>query len=385
MWHLTALFLVALSSYAFAVNPYTLTDLDGRSFEAIILSKSDESVTVLNLDGQDFKIPLSQLTKVNTAYIQSWSGSTKSVNEGRYDLADAYYDGNGVKQDLKKAFSIFEKGALARDANCQLMVGYSYRDGEGVKSNSVKAAQWFEKSARQGNSMAEAMLGRAYLNGTGVGKNFTYAKMYISRSAAQNNSYGLYLYGYMNYYGYGIKKNQQEGVRLLQLSEGKGNKSAKELLTKIGSQRAIAAARARSTAAYVSKIDRDEDDVIFMENGAVVRISWGYLGWIGWRKDAILFKDGRQWKIWIEGKKAFKCEVIVTPNVRGQSAQLVHISEMLGNGTIIKMLDGSLFEVGSFYSIDTSIWLGISDGLLIDDSRLINFDEGAIVEVTRLK
>ena len=380
MKYFMALLIVALSSCGFAVTPYKLTDLDGRSFQSIVLSKSDESVHVLNMDGKDFAIPLSQLSKSNVEDIKAWKGKERTVNEGIYDLAYAYYTGNGVKQDLKKAFSIFEKGALAHDANCQIMVAYSYRDGKGVKGNSVMAAHWFEKAAQQRHSTAEALIGRAYLDGNGVGKNLGMAKFYISRSAAQNHPYGLYLYGYMNYYGYGMKKNLQEGMRLLQLSADKGNKSAKEILTKA----AIAAARARSTTAYVSKIDRDEGDVIFMENGVVVRISWGYLGWIGWRKDAILFKDGMQWKIWIEGKKAFKCEVISAPNVRGQSAQLVHISEVLGNGTVFKMQDGSLFEVGSFYTFDTSMWLGISDCLLIDDSRLINFDEGAIVEVTRL-
>ena len=376
----TVFLTVALSSCGYAVTPYTLTNLDGRSFKSIVLSKSDESVHVLNMDGKDFAIPLSRLSKSNVEDIKAWKGKERTVNEGIYDLAYAYYAGNGVKQDLKKAFNIFEKGAFAHDANCQVMLAYCYRDGKGVKSNSIKAARWFEKAAQQRDSTAEALLGLAYLNGNGVGKNLDLAKWYISRSADQNHPYGLYLYGYMNYYGYGMKKNLQEGMRLLQLSADKGNKSAKEILTKV----AVAAARARLTTAYVSKIDRDEGDVIFMENGAVVRISWGYLGWIGWRKDAILFKDGMQWKIWIEGKKAFKCEVISAPNVRGQSAQLVHISEVLGDGTVFKMLDGSLFKVDSFYTYETSIWLGVSDCLLINDSRLINFDEGAIVEVTRL-
>ena len=264
-------------------------------------------------------------------------------------------------------------------------------DGDGVSVNSVLGARWVERSARQGNMTAEGVLGRLYMDGEGVGKNYTTASMYLKRAADKGYASAQCNLGILYYYGEGVRQDRAKGIDLFQKAAAAGNEGASKILAGISSdQQKTQAARPSAgggdaSAAYVSKIDRDEDDVIFMENGAVVKISWGYLGFVGFRKDAILFKDGKQWKIWIEGKKAFKCDLLKTPNVRGQSAQLVHISEMLGNGTIIKMLDGSLFEVGSLYTIETSLWLGISDGLLINDSTLINFDEGGMVEVTRLK
>ena len=391
MRYLTTLLLVALSSYVFAVNPYTLTDLDGRSFQAIILSKSNESVTVLNLDGQDFNIPLSQLTKSNDASLKSWTGAARTINEGRYDLADAYYTGNGVKKDLKKAFNIFQRGAKAGDANCQLMMAYSYRDGEGVKGNHVKAAQWFEKAAQQGHSMAEAMLGRAYLNGNGVGKNYTYAGMYISRSAAHNNSYGLYLYGYMNYYGFGIKKNQQEGMRLLQLSAKAGDTSAKDLLTKISSQRAVAAARARSVEAYETSLNKVEEmDTLILNNGVVVKLNlasyiihiYSYVP-----QYALLYKQrSGTWRVWVEGHGDYQCEILKVPSPapKATKAEAVRIDEVMSDGSVVKMLDGRIFEVRGGRG-DASRWIGYDDGILLEGRRLLNIDRDDIIEVSQLR
>ena len=49
------------------------------------------------------------------------------------------------------------------------------------------------------------------------------------------------------------------------------------------------------------------------------------------------------------------------------------------------MLDGSIYEVDSIDHINSSLWLGISDGLLIEGTELINFDEGESVTVYRFK
>ncbi len=110
------------------------------------------------------------------------------------------------------------------------------------------------------------------------------------------------------------------------------------------------------------------------------------LGYVGYRKTVVLFNVGGSWKVWIEGKKAYKCEVLRMPDWRRpSSAEMVMISEVKGDGAILVMADGSIYEVDSFYTIDTSLWLGISDALIINGYELINLDEGDdIIEVTKL-
>ena len=55
-------------------------------------------------------------------------------------------------------------------------------------------------------------------------------------------------------------------------------------------------------AVYITKIDEDKGDVLKLANGAVVEITRGFLGFVGFRKDAVLYKEGRGWKIWVEGR-----------------------------------------------------------------------------------
>ena len=137
---------------------------------------------------------------------------------------------------------------------------------------------------------------------------------------------------------------------------------------------------------YETQVDEAEDDIVKLKNGGIVQISFGFLGFVRFNADAVLFKDGDNWKIWIEDKKVFNCKVIKSPILRPNgTAEKVSISEMMGNGSIIKALDGSLYQVGDFHRIETALWLSLSDGLLINGNRWLNFDEGEIVDVQKIR
>lgn len=139
--------------------------------------------------------------------------------------------------------------------------------------------------------------------------------------------------------------------------------------------------------AYKTKIDSDDGDVLKLDNGAIVEISSGYLGHVGYRKNAVLYKSGRQWKIWIEGKKSFRCDLLKSPSYGSSySIEELTITEVKGDGTILVMSNGSISEVGSLYTINTSLWIGFIDALLINDCELLNLDEGdEIIEVTKIR
>ena len=96
---------------------------------------------------------------------------------------------------------------------------------------------------------------------------------------------------------------------------------------------------------YITKIEEDKNDVLILSNGGIVEITQGFLGFVGFRKDAILFKDGARWKIWIEGKKVYKCDLLKAPSGRASgSGEKVYISEVKGDGKILVMLDGSIMK-----------------------------------------
>jgi hypothetical protein len=147
------------------------------------------------------------------------------------------------------------------------------------------------------------------------------------------------------------------------------------------------AQRAAANSVYLSRISENNGNVLNLENGAIVEVTGGFLGFIGIRKSCALYQEGRGWRISIEGKRDFSCSILKAAAVRpnGQATK-ISVSEVLGDGKFLKMLDGSLYEVDDLSMIDASLWLAPFDALLIDGNRLINLDEGGeTVDVSKVR
>jgi len=142
-----------------------------------------------------------------------------------------------------------------------------------------------------------------------------------------------------------------------------------------------------SVVVYRTKVESAEDAILRLENGAVIEVTSGYLGYLGYRKDAVLFRQTGSCRVWIEGKKTFRCLVLREPSLgRPTPADLVFISEVKANGSLLLLDDGSILEVDSVDTITTALWLGFSEALLMDDTELINLEQGdEVVSVTRIR
>lgn len=138
---------------------------------------------------------------------------------------------------------------------------------------------------------------------------------------------------------------------------------------------------------YITKINEDSDDVLKLANGAIVEISSSYLGYVGTYKDAVLYKEGMSWRIWIEGKKSYRCDMIKEPDVRPSgSGELVSVSDVKGDGKILSALGGQIYEVDDMNTLETSMWLAPFEALVLDGSRLMNLDEGGeMVGVSKIR
>ncbi len=88
--------------------------------------------------------------------------------DAQYELAFMYYDGDGVKQDFKKAYEWFEKGANQGDADCQYNLAQMLRQGKGVKADPKKAFDLYNKSAAQGDTFSHFALAIIYRDGENV-------------------------------------------------------------------------------------------------------------------------------------------------------------------------------------------------------------------------
>lgn len=66
------------------------------------------------------------------------------------NLGNLYYDGDGVKQDYKKASELFGKSCEMGYANGCVLLGFLYQYGEGVRQNDNKAMEFFGKACDLG-------------------------------------------------------------------------------------------------------------------------------------------------------------------------------------------------------------------------------------------
>jgi hypothetical protein len=72
--------------------------------------------------------------------------------------------------------------------------------------------------------------------------------------------------------------------------------------------------RANGIQVYKTVIEDDKGSDIFkLANGGIVEVRSGYVGYVGYRKKALLFPDGGRWKLWIEGKKSYPVEILKAP------------------------------------------------------------------------
>ena len=106
---------------------------------------------------------------VTRDYVQAEHWYRKAADQGDVDamvrLGTMYYSGveeYGIRKDFNKAFHYYSSAANIGDAPAQFYLACLYLRGEGVEQNLEKAFEWTEKSAKQGFAEAQNELGRAY-------------------------------------------------------------------------------------------------------------------------------------------------------------------------------------------------------------------------------
>lgn len=108
----------------------------------------DDEGTILATDDAKEKASLELLTR------KALEGDAEAQNE----LGDCYYYGEGVEEDLNKAFEWFKKSAEQGNADAQYSLGWCYENGQGVDEDKQAAFDWYKKSSEQGNDDAKKYL-----------------------------------------------------------------------------------------------------------------------------------------------------------------------------------------------------------------------------------
>lgn len=91
--------------------------------------------------------------------------------EAQFLLGKAYWHGDGVGVDRKKAVEFYRKAAEKNHPNALAGLGAAYTFGSGVAKDDHLAAEYARKAAELGSAIGQLNLGGALLEGRGVEKN----------------------------------------------------------------------------------------------------------------------------------------------------------------------------------------------------------------------
>lgn len=150
----------------------------------------------------------------------------------QYELSLAYFNGEGVAQNVELAISWLKKSASSGYCQAESDLGFFYCYGlsidgvEYIKQNSNQAEFWLTEAAVQGDVEAQAHLGALYINWDlkGIHKNVAKAAYWLLLSAKNGSEFGSGYSSLLYIFGWGVEldylKAETYAMRGLGKSEG---------------------------------------------------------------------------------------------------------------------------------------------------------------------
>ena len=128
---------------------------------------------------------------------------------------------------------------------------------------------------------------------------------------------------------------------------------------------------AQGMVGYRTTLIEVEENVLHLSNGAVVEVYAGYLGYVGYGRNVVVWASGSACRIWIEDKDVYGCSFRDAPPPTSiVPIQELMIFEILDDGELLRMSDGSVYSV-LYESYITSIWLNYGSVLLVGCCQMI--------------
>jgi uncharacterized protein len=151
-------------------------------------------------------------------------------------LAEAYYLGRGVEQDIARAAQLYERLAKQGDAWAQTIVGLMYARGYGVEKNLDSARKWWSLAAAQDEPGAQYNLAVLYSEGRGVPNDNAQAAQWYTRAATRGHIQAQYNLGLCYFEGRGVSKDLIRSYYWLAVAAQQGDETARAMLPKVAAQ-----------------------------------------------------------------------------------------------------------------------------------------------------
>ena len=105
------------------------------------------------------------------------------------------------------------------------------------------------------------------------------------------------------------------------------------------------------------------------------------------KRASVLAEENKMLKEQLAQRRAAPREPVPPPlvGINRNGAEKHWIKQVMGNGSLIELEDGSIWQVSPLDQIDTALWLAITDVLLVNGEKIINLDDNETAEVKRLR
>jgi len=168
----------------------------------------------------------------NLVEAETWS--RKAAEQGsakeQYNLAVMYEQGQGVQTDKSEALKWYRKSAQQGFAKAQNNLGFNYAHGDGVERDYAEAMSWYRKAADQGLASAQVNVGTLYKKGSGVPQDDTEAMAWFQKAAAQGSAEGQFDMGVAYAQGRGVQQDEKAAVEWYRQAADQGLTKAQNKL-----------------------------------------------------------------------------------------------------------------------------------------------------------
>lgn len=147
--------------------------------------------------------------------------------DARSKLGYAYFIGDGVPTDIKKANDLWSEAAKQGDGAAQGYLGMDYLDGFGLPKDSELAIALLKKATSQEVPFAQYLLGKAYVSGDGVPKDTVRGAALIKQAAIMGVGGAQDDIGLMYANGEGVAADNVLAYAWFNISAAQGSVTAK--------------------------------------------------------------------------------------------------------------------------------------------------------------
>ena len=98
----------------------------------------------------------------------------------QYNLAILYYFGQGVDQDMARAFELTQAAALQGHLGAQSNLGSLYLTGSGVPTDINRGVEWLSTAGRNGHAESAVSLANMYYEGDALDRDLVLAHSWAS-------------------------------------------------------------------------------------------------------------------------------------------------------------------------------------------------------------